>query len=283
VAKRKKKKRPQNRPAPAATEQAAETADKAPSKGAPPSTSGVPAERKARRDMARKERERALRKYQRRQIIRRGLIAGLVVGIVVLIVGFYMQSTKPATSNSEVAALVAKAPAAAKAAGCGPVSNVGPYQPETNDHQHITGTPPNLATYPSVPPASGPHNPVPIHADVYTKPPDVYQMIHGLEHGGVELWYNPDVAKDPGIATLTTFVKKNQDHVAMAPYDYPGNGASSTLPEGKHFALVAWHFVQLCDKVPDIPVVASFMASYRSPTLGGGPYKGEATELGAAM
>jgi hypothetical protein len=233
--------------------------------------------------MARKEREKALRKYQRRQILRRALVAGIVVGIVVLVVGFYMRSTKPSTSNSEVAALVAKAPAAAKAAGCGPISNVGPYQPETNDHQHITGTPPNLATYPSVPPASGPHNPVPITANVYTKPPDVYQMIHGLEHGGVELWYNPDVATTPEIATVASFVKKNQDHVAMAPYDYPGNGASSTLPEGKHFALVSWHFVQLCDKVPAVPVVASFMASYRSPTLGGGPYKGEATELGAAM
>ena len=282
MAKRKKKKRPQNRPAPAAPAKAGspEPPAKTPEK---PASTGAHPERKARRDMARKEREKALKKYQRRQIIRRSLTAGIVVGVAVLIISFVVQQSGKSASSSEVEKLVAKAPAAATAAGCDPIKNVGTYQPDSQDHEHITGTPPKLDTYPSVPPASGPHNPVPIKAGVYDKPPDVYQMIHGLEHGGVEFWYTPDVADSAEIKSLATFVKDNQDHVAMAPYDYPGNGDSSTMPKGKQFALVSWHFVQLCDRVPAVPVAASFMASYRSPTLGGGPYKGEATELGASM
>src|SRR3546814_8016556 len=42
---------------------------------------------------------------------------------------------------------------------------------------------PPLSSYPSVPLASGPHNPTPWSRGVYSTPPPIDQVIHSLEHG----------------------------------------------------------------------------------------------------
>ena len=44
---------------------------------------------------------------------------------------------------------------------------------------------PDLADYPSVPAASGPHDPLPLAAGVYDRAPDLGMALHSLEHGGV--------------------------------------------------------------------------------------------------
>ena len=49
------------------------------------------------------------------------------------------------------------------------------------------------STYPSVPPASGPHNSIPYGAGVYGTPPPIDRVIHSLEHGAAIVWYSPDV------------------------------------------------------------------------------------------
>ena len=81
---------------------------------------------------------------------------------------------------------------------CSTVRTLGAY-PNNEDRSHIgaqgaTGTvasPPPLSTYPSTPPASGPHNPSPLDAGVYSQAPDVYRVIHSMEHGAVIIWYAP--------------------------------------------------------------------------------------------
>jgi hypothetical protein len=44
-------------------------------------------------------------------------------------------------------------------------------------------------------------------------------------------------------------------------------------------ALVAWHHIQFCDEA-NLAVAKDFAAQYRFPTLGGGPYLGDAPEQG---
>ena len=138
-------------------------------------------------------------------------------------------------------------------------------------------TPPPLSTYPSVPPASGPHQPVPLHAGVYGDPPDVYSAIHSLEHGGVIVWLAP--AAEPFAGSEFFKDAANIDHVIVAPYDYPEQGKYGSLPAGTQMALVAWHHVQLC-KSPNLEAVQEFLSGYRYPPLGGGPYLGDAPEQG---
>ncbi len=196
--------------------------------------------------------------------------------------------TPKAPTSKTLDRLIAAAPAAAKAAGCGDVKDVGPYNPPSEDHAHIGAqvqSPPSLTTYPSVPPASGPHDPTPQGARVYASSPDIYKMIHSLEHGAVEIWYAPSVPQS-SLTADENFVKQYQDHTIMSPYNYPGEGTSSTLPQGMQFALVSWQKVQLCSGVPGTAVLANFMAKYRFPTLGGGTFQGSndpKLEKGAAI
>src|SRR5258706_15860359 len=93
-----------------------------------------------------------------------------------------------------IVAFVVLRPSAAEAAGCGPVQVVAPYNPQSEDRTHIAGTntpnspvtsPPPLSSYQSVPPVSGPHDPTPQSAGVYTDPPPIYKTIHSLEHATV--------------------------------------------------------------------------------------------------
>ena len=46
------------------------------------------------------------------------------------------------------------------------------------------------ADYPTVPPTSGDHNPVPIEPGIYRSPPPLGESVHLLEHGGVIVWTN---------------------------------------------------------------------------------------------
>jgi hypothetical protein len=80
------------------------------------------------------------------------------------------------------------------------------------------------------------------------------------------------IFKDPAII----------DHVVVAPYDYPDQGKAGALPAGTQMALVAWHHLQLCSSASE-GAVRAFLSSYRFPTLGGGPYLGDAPEQGLAI
>src|SRR5436190_16197253 len=83
-------------------------------------------------------------------------------------------SSQLAGLSPQEQALLAQAPGALAAAGCGGVRTIAEY-PNDVDRSHIGGpdvaTPPPLLSYASVPPASGPHNPVPVPAGVYSDPP----------------------------------------------------------------------------------------------------------------
>ena len=242
--------------------------------------------------MARRRRNRSL-----------GLVL-MVVAVAIAVVAVFLTSggddgTSAIPSGAE---LLQQASAAESAAGCEPVQTVSFYNgvtdtssPDYTDQSHIGATgafpaPPDLSTYPSTPPASGPHDPTPLPAGVYDSPPSVYQSIHSLEHGGAIVWYAPGISSQ-ALDDLVAFYDQSadqanvgQDRVIVAPYDYSNQGTAGELPSGVQMTLVAWHHLQTCTQV-SLAAAFDFTSQYGfySPPLLNRPYKGEAPEAGGAM
>lgn len=261
-----------------------------PKTGAPPrpGTAGdegrrpTKAERKEEARRQRLEIQRRAAKRRRTRIIAAGVVAALAAGAI----AFALTRPKPKVFTPEE--LLAAAPAAAEAASCETVSDVGPFRPENLDAAHIgvQGGPPRmppLTNYPSIPPASGPHGASPLPAGVYEEPPPLDQAIHSLEHGAAIVWYDPGVSGQ-ALADIKRFFddSEQRDHVIVAPYDYPDLGPAGTLPAGTQMALVAWHNTQACGK-PSLAVAFDFVAHYRFPPFDGEPYQGDAPEQGAPI
>jgi hypothetical protein len=215
------------------------------------------------------------------RLIRAGVV--LVVLILVAVVLVYVHRLTPVERR-----LLAQAPGAAQSAGCGPVKVIRPY-PGGHDRTHVgldpaVKTMPPLSTYPSVPPASGPHDPVPLDAGAYETPPPIGKAIHSLEHSAVIIWFDPSVAGDPSLAAVQRFFsqKHERDHVIVAPYSYPTEGAAGSLPAGSTMALVAWHHVRYC-AAPSLPAAFEFVHSFRFDVYQWGAYRGSAPERWAAI
>jgi hypothetical protein len=239
-----------------------------------------------RREEARRERERIRKQAQRRWRYAR---LGTVLAAIALVFGVVYLVTRPgaragATLTAQERQLLKEAPDAARTSGCGPIHAAGAYDPSSEDGAHIGLTIPNappLSSYPSQPPASGPHDPTPLDAGVYSSPPPIYQAIHSLEHGAVVIWYDPSLPTGD-LKPVTGFFSSPalQDHLIVVPYQYPGPGGS--LPPASKIVLVAWHTTRSCAHV-SLPVAFDFVAHYRTPTIGGLEYQGEAPEAGAEI
>jgi hypothetical protein len=190
-------------------------------------------------------------------------------------------------TTQEEKALLAAAPQAIQAAGCSEVQRVPPY-PGTVDRAHIGGTEvasaPALSSYPSIPPASGPHEPSPLKAGAYRNPPDVYAAIHSLEHAAVVIWIDPNRVSDPAVDRIRTFFSQPDEvnHVIVAPYSFPELGTGGTLPSGIGMALVAWHRLELC-REPSLAVAYDFVHRYRFDLYHWSSYEGEAPERFAPL
>ncbi len=234
-----------------------------------------------RKEQARRERAELQRKMARSRRTRR------VVGVVLLLVAVGLAVAwflRPQAVLATPGELFAAAPEAREAAGCDPVEDVGPYQPESRDREHVdTAATPPLSTYPSVPPASGPHNEITWGAGVYDSPPPIERVLHSLEHGAAVVWYAPDASGEE-LDRLRTFYSDSPagSRVIVAPYDYPDAGAAGRLPGGNQMALVAWHHVQTCANV-NLAAAFGFTAHYAAPPFGQRPYRGNAPEAGVAF
>ncbi|MEX0991068.1 MAG: DUF3105 domain-containing protein [Actinomycetota bacterium] len=275
MTKKKKRKRPYTPPAQAGGDPEAPESVKP----APPPRGGAAPERRERKDEVRRAKERELKRWQRRQFVRKALIFLVVVGAIAGGVLFFTR--KQAEKKSEFSGLIAQAAAATKAASCSPVEDVGGYSDEASDAIHVDEMP-ALSSYASQPPASGPHAGFTFPAGVETKAPELGPVLHSLEHGAAVIWYKPGGEDDPEFKEIADFVKANNDHTIMAPYDYPDEGDAGKLTNGTQMVLVAWHHVQTCKEL-SLPVVAKFLSEYRYPTLGDLPYEGIAPEKGAVI
>jgi len=232
-----------------------------------------------RKEEARRQRLELQRKMAKSRRNRR-ISIGVVIVLVAIVAGYAL--TRPNEARADPEELLATVDQARETAGCKAVEDVGPYQPRDQDQAHVAAQIP-LETYPSVPPASGPHNPIPYPAGVNSTPPPIDRVIHSLEHGAAVVWYAPDVSGKE-LDRIRTFYE-DQDvggRVIVAPYDYPDQGAAGTLPAGTRMALVAWHTMQTCTNV-NLAAAFGFTSSYTAPPFGQQPYKGQAPEAGAAF
>jgi Protein of unknown function (DUF3105) len=231
-----------------------------------------------RKEEARRQRVELQRKMARSRRNRRVAI-GVVLVLIAGVAAFAL--TRPQEASATPADLLEKADQARQTAGCDPVEDVGPYQPESRDRAHIVGSV-SLSSYASVPPASGPHNAIPFGAGVYGTPPPIDRVIHSLEHGAAIVWYAPGTSGEELDRIRTFYEGDVGSRVIVAPYDYPDEGAAGTLPAGTQMALVAWHKVETCANV-NLAAAFGFTSSYSAPPFGERPYRGEAPEAGAAF
>jgi hypothetical protein len=167
------------------------------------------------------------------------------------------------------------------------VATVQPYG--ADDQAHIGNAPllemPDLSTYPSTPPTSGPHEGTTVPAGVYDTPPPIGPLIHSLEHGAAVVWYDPDAPSNE-VDRIKAFydqdpgdVPAGQDRVIVAPYDYEAQDGAGSLPEGTGMALVAWHKLRTCGE-PSLEVALDFTSRFAAPAALGRTYAGEAPEAG---
>ena len=61
--------------------------------------------------------------------------------------------------------------------------------------------------YSSLPATSGPHWGTPAQWGAYSTPQNESQVIHNLEHGGIVIWYDPQVLDDAAVDELTSYVE----------------------------------------------------------------------------
>lgn len=241
-----------------------------------------------RKEQARREREELQRRMASR---RRARTVGLAVGVVVIAAIVFAATVLPSGSDlPEPDRLLQQAAAAADRAGCGEVTTTPPFASEADDRTHIgDGGGPPLSSYPTTPPASGPHADTPFSAGVYDSMAvdELYRSIHSLEHGATVIWYDP-AAPAQRVARLIAFYDRRvqdaavgQDRVIVAPYDFPGD-AAGILPDGTQMAMVAWHRLRTCASV-DLAVAFDFASQYSFPTTADREYAGEAPEPGGAI
>jgi hypothetical protein len=233
-----------------------------------------------RKEQARRERLELQSKMARSKRNRRiaiGATALVAAGALVFAL------TRPTTAVASPEELLSQAAQAKQAAACGAAEDVGPYQPEAQDQAHVTADLPPLSQYASVPPASGPHNPVTLAAGVYDSPPPIDRLIHSLEHGAAVVWYAPG-ATGAELERIRAFYEQSSvgSRVIVAPYDYPDQGAGGSLPAGTQMALVAWHHVERCART-NLAAAFDFTARYAAPPFGDRRYLGNAPEAGSAF
>ena len=242
------------------------------------------AERKEQARLEREEIRQRIARRNRNRTIGTVLVVVAVVAVVAAFVLIPSDDEQVVSQLGDPADLVAKAEQAAAGASCEDVRTVEPYP--GGDQTHVEGDAlPALSTYPSTPPASGPHEGTTLPAGVYDSPPAIGPLIHSLEHGASIVWYDPS-APQAEIDRITAFyeqdpgdVQAGLDRVIVAPYDYEADGSAGALPDGARMALVAWHRVRTCAD-PSLEIALDFTTRFSAPASLGRDYEGEAPEAG---
>jgi uncharacterized protein DUF3105 len=160
---------------------------------------------------------------------------GLVVVAAVVVGWFGFFSGTGGSKANVTTAELQKVRTTMAAAGCTFTS-----LPAGASQEHMS-KPNQHVTYRTFPAASGVHYPVPGILGNYRTPADPRQVVHNLEHGGIAIWYGPDIsAKDRG--GLDTFYDKDPNALIVTPLHepYPGVTYPKHKPLGSKIALTSW-------------------------------------------
>ena len=95
--------------------------------------------------------------------------------------------------------------------------------------------------YPTFPASSGIHNPTTSIWGNYRLPVDPRQAVHNLEHGGIAIWYGPDISIADREA-LDRFYEEDENGIIITPIPDPYPGVTYPKHEklGSKIALTDW-------------------------------------------
>lgn len=186
----------------------------------PPRRVQAPQRRHAPRPGLSPERRRALLLYG-------GAAAGLIALAVVLVVVLGNKGSSEAANPAAIAATM-------RAAGC-------QYKDVAAEPGvHIT-TATQTVKYDTYPPTSGTHHPTPAIWGNYSQPVDPRQAVHNLEHGGIVIWYGPEISQAQR-TDITNFYDESPNAMLVTPIEatakyvkYPAH-----KPLTMQIALSAW-------------------------------------------
>lgn len=207
-----------------------------------------------------KQRRDAKLAQQRRQAARarrNRLIALAAVAVVALAAVGVLVQRRVAEQRGR-AETIAAAEARQAELGCTPVSeqqDLGGGQ-HLQDPAQIAAAPPDVL-YPDRPASSGPHLGSVALTGVYDQQIDERLLVHNLEHGYVNVFY--DAEADPAqVDALRTFAQAQIDgerpKIVVSPYGEPLQGDAN-------FAYTAWGWRQLCGTYDDA-VLSSFLEQH---------------------
>ena len=157
------------------------------------------------------------------------VIVGLVVALLVALNG------GGGSAKNVTAQEIANVKAAMAKAGCTTRTS-----PAEASNQHMS-EPDQKATYLTFPPGSGLHDSTTAFWGNYRNPADPRQVVHNLEHGGIAVWYGPDISpKDRG--ELDSFYDESPNGILVTPLEdrSPGIAYPKHQPLGSKIALTVW-------------------------------------------
>ena len=111
-------------------------------------------------------------------------------------------------------------------------------RPQTSSTCH---RPTRKVRYPTFPASSGIHNPTTSIWGNYRLPVDPRQAVHNLEHGGIAIWYGPDISIADREA-LDRFYEEDENGIIITPIPDPYPGVSYPQHEklGSKIAMTVW-------------------------------------------
>jgi Protein of unknown function (DUF3105) len=129
--------------------------------------------------------------------------------------------------------------------------------------------------YSSIPATSGPHwDPSGVaNWGTYSTPQNESQLIHNLEHGGIVIWYDPDVLDDAQVAELTSYVEGQVSSGISGRYKFILTPWGGSVELGSEVAVTAWRHLLKLDTF-DMDAIRAFAdANYlrHAPEPAGGP------------
>lgn len=131
--------------------------------------------------------------------------------------------------------------------GCTPIEDLTIGDTQHFSGQELASNPPEVA-YPDRPAAGGRMAPGVAEAGVYREPVDERLLVHNLEHGYVNMYYDPDAPVED-VEKLRELAAERLEPfplVVVAPYTEP-------LPGDANFAAVSWGKRQMCSEYdPDV-------------------------------
>jgi hypothetical protein len=205
-----------------------------------------------------------------------GLAAVVALGIVLILV---LSGSSSGAANVSTAD-VASARAAVEAAG-------GKFVPLPADPegQHMSD-PNQRVRYGTFPASSGTHNPTTSIWGNYRVPVDPRQAVHNLEHGGIVIWYGPDISAADR-AALDAFYEDDPNAIIITPIPdpFPGVTYPKHEPLGSQIALTTWTAPEdnAADGTVYIATLPGFdadaFAAFRDGFRGKGPERGPVSQL----